>query len=122
MWEAVALNSDFIAAIFFSVLGIGSAAPMLLPGAMTMWRHDKAMRAPADQARDLTKAIVGRDVLRSMSRILRALSALPPIVSIDTTTAVSPDSSARSKPRRTRAAWLPSISPEMTIARTESAA
>ena len=51
---AVALNSAFRAAMFFSVLGIGSAAPMLLPGAMMMWRHDRAMRAPADQARDVT--------------------------------------------------------------------
>ena len=53
-WAAVALNSAFKAAMFFSVLGIGSAAPILLPGAMMIWRHDKAMRAPADQARDVT--------------------------------------------------------------------
>ena len=51
--NAVALNSAFRAAMFFSVLGIGSAAPMLLPGAMMMWRLERAIRAPADQARDV---------------------------------------------------------------------
>ena len=118
---AVVLNSDFRAAIFFSVAGMGSAAPMLLPGAMTIWRQAMAINAPADQARDVTRAIVGMDVSRKRSRMRSALSTRPPCVLIRTTMALSPFSSARLIPRCTSAAWLPSISPEMEMTRADSA-
>ena len=108
--------------MFFSVAGIGSAAPMLLPGAMTIWRHDKAIRAPADQARDVMKAIVGTCECCNKSRIRNALSTRPPCVLMRIRTAWSCCSSASFMPRCTSAACPPSISPVIVITCTVSAA
>jgi len=79
----------------------GVAAPIVPPPLMTMRSAASAMRAPAEIARLLTKAMVGTDVVSSASRICTAASTRPPKVLISSTTAAALAVAASSSTRAT---------------------
>ncbi|OPZ63467.1 MAG: hypothetical protein BWY85_01689 [Firmicutes bacterium ADurb.Bin506] len=91
---AVASNSARTAEMYFSSFGRVSAAPIDPPGFMTSVSHAIASSAPADHALGFTYAIVRTLEATMASRALRAAFTRPPGVSIESTTADAPASSA----------------------------
>ncbi len=85
--SAVASNSARTAASVFMVSGIGSAAPMLPPGAIAITLPAIAIRAAALQARVLTWVMTGIREDSKESRMARAASTLPPVLSISSSSA-----------------------------------
>jgi len=86
---------------------------MVLPLDITSFCVARAIRAPAEIARLLTKPTVRSGLFNKASRICTAASTRPPKVSISRITAAAPACVASSSTRWTKGARPRSITPSM---------